>query len=368
MLGHELCAEVLEVGAGVAGVAVGDRVVVHHHAPCGECRRCRRGHETLCDQFKATRLYPGGFAERVRVPADLVGELLPVARARPRARDVRRAARVRAARLRALRPAGRRQPARRRVRGRAGCSRSRRRTRAPSRRSGCASRGPSASSARSRSAPSATATSSSTSRSCARRSPRRSRTASPPSRPAARCASTRRPTRARPLDLDGHALYVREVDVCASYSAGPADMRAALELIATGRVDPAPLITHRLAARGDRPRARARPHAARRSRRSCCRTSDARGDPARPGRPARRGRRRAGRRGARAGRGGDRLRHRREDAAPRPPRPRPLPEPLRPRDRRRAPRHRRARARRRLGRRAARARRAAPGGRRSAAR
>ena len=30
------------------------------------------------------------------------------------------------------------------------------------------------------------------------------------------------------LGLDGHALYVGEVDVCASYSAGPADMRAAL--------------------------------------------------------------------------------------------------------------------------------------------
>jgi L-iditol 2-dehydrogenase len=48
------------------------------------------------------------------------------------------------------------------------------------------------------------------------------------------------------LDLDGHALYVGEIDVCASYSAGPRDMRAALALIASGRVDPAALITHRL--------------------------------------------------------------------------------------------------------------------------
>jgi L-iditol 2-dehydrogenase len=59
-------------------VAVGDRVAIHHHAPCGECRRCRRGHETLCERFRATGLDPGGFAERVRVPAELVAELLPL--------------------------------------------------------------------------------------------------------------------------------------------------------------------------------------------------------------------------------------------------------------------------------------------------
>jgi L-iditol 2-dehydrogenase len=34
--------------------------------------------------------------------------------------------------------------------------------------------------------------------------------------------------------------------VCASYSAGPADMRAALGLIAGGQVDPLPFVTHRV--------------------------------------------------------------------------------------------------------------------------
>src|SRR4051812_29832657 len=76
VLGHEPAGEVVEVGAGVAGVRPGDRVAIHHHAPCGECRRCRRGHETLCERFRATRLDPGGFAEYVRVQAELVGELL----------------------------------------------------------------------------------------------------------------------------------------------------------------------------------------------------------------------------------------------------------------------------------------------------
>ena len=48
------------------------------------------------------------------------------------------------------------------------------------------------------------------------------------------------------LPLDGFALYREEIDVRASYSAGPGDMVAALALIADGTIDPAPLVTHRL--------------------------------------------------------------------------------------------------------------------------
>jgi L-iditol 2-dehydrogenase len=78
VLGHEPAGEVVEVGEGVTSVGVGDRVAIHHHAPCGTCRRCRSGHETLCAQFRDTRLDPGGFAEYVRIEARLVGELLPL--------------------------------------------------------------------------------------------------------------------------------------------------------------------------------------------------------------------------------------------------------------------------------------------------
>jgi L-iditol 2-dehydrogenase len=78
VLGHEPVGEVVEVGADVSGVAVGDAVALHHHAACGACRVCASGHETLCRQYRSTALDPGGYAEYVRVSPQLVGELLPL--------------------------------------------------------------------------------------------------------------------------------------------------------------------------------------------------------------------------------------------------------------------------------------------------
>ena len=78
ILGHEPVGEVVEVGAGVERVAPGDVVAIHHHSACGSCRVCAAGHETLCPQFRSTRLDPGGFAEYVRVQPELVRELLPL--------------------------------------------------------------------------------------------------------------------------------------------------------------------------------------------------------------------------------------------------------------------------------------------------
>jgi L-iditol 2-dehydrogenase len=69
VLGHEIAAEVVEVGAGVDRAKVGDRVFVSHHVPCGTCRYCSAGHETVCDTLRTTNFDPGGFAEFVRVPA-----------------------------------------------------------------------------------------------------------------------------------------------------------------------------------------------------------------------------------------------------------------------------------------------------------
>jgi threonine dehydrogenase-like Zn-dependent dehydrogenase len=49
------------------------------------------------------------------------------------------------------------------------------------------------------------------------------------------------------LPVDGTSLFMRELSVTASYSAGPGDMRGALQLIADGCIDTETLITHRLA-------------------------------------------------------------------------------------------------------------------------
>lgn len=69
VLGHEPVGEVVAVGVGVDVVAPGDRVFVHHHAPCMTCGECRRRLWSSCATWRASRLDPGGFAEYVRVPA-----------------------------------------------------------------------------------------------------------------------------------------------------------------------------------------------------------------------------------------------------------------------------------------------------------
>jgi len=69
VLGHEVAGEVVEVGAGLAGFAAGDRIVTTHHVPCNACRYCLAGHHSVCDLLRTTHFDPGGFAEFVRLPA-----------------------------------------------------------------------------------------------------------------------------------------------------------------------------------------------------------------------------------------------------------------------------------------------------------
>ncbi|MDQ6779569.1 MAG: alcohol dehydrogenase catalytic domain-containing protein [Candidatus Eremiobacteraeota bacterium] len=68
VLGHEPVGRVVAVGEHAA-FALGERVFIHHHAPCQECARCRRGDYVQCDSWRASRLSPGGLSQYATVPA-----------------------------------------------------------------------------------------------------------------------------------------------------------------------------------------------------------------------------------------------------------------------------------------------------------
>jgi L-iditol 2-dehydrogenase len=71
VLGHEPVGRVIALGEEAPdGIELDQRVFAHHHVPCLDCDVCRRGHETRCGLFRSTDLVPGGFAEAFVVPAE----------------------------------------------------------------------------------------------------------------------------------------------------------------------------------------------------------------------------------------------------------------------------------------------------------
>lgn len=70
VLCHEICGEVVELGAGAKGVKAGDRVVVETSVGCGICVKCRTGNKHLCPEAGEIGFPPfdGGYAEYVAVP------------------------------------------------------------------------------------------------------------------------------------------------------------------------------------------------------------------------------------------------------------------------------------------------------------
>lgn len=85
VLGHEACATVVEIGAQVRELSVGQRVIPLWNTPCGVCHFCARGEAHLCEQGASraaepyaidrhgTPIYPGlsvgSFAEQTVLPA-----------------------------------------------------------------------------------------------------------------------------------------------------------------------------------------------------------------------------------------------------------------------------------------------------------
>ena len=73
IFGHEMAGTIVEAGEGVTRYEVGERVVVHHHVPCGDCYYCRKQTPTQCELYKKVGVTAGfepsggGFAEYIRV-------------------------------------------------------------------------------------------------------------------------------------------------------------------------------------------------------------------------------------------------------------------------------------------------------------
>ena len=68
VLGHEITGKIVEIGENIKNFKKGDRVFVSHHIPCNECHYCLDGQHTVCKTLHNTNFDPGGFAEYIRVP------------------------------------------------------------------------------------------------------------------------------------------------------------------------------------------------------------------------------------------------------------------------------------------------------------
>jgi L-iditol 2-dehydrogenase len=246
VLGHELVGTITALGVDASAPPPGTRVAIHHHTPCGECRRCRRGHETLCERFRATRLDPGGFAERVRISPELTAELLElpdgldptagtfieplacVLRAQDRAglapgdallvvgAGVNGLLQIAAAHARGVEAVWVREPRAARLE--------------LAERWGAEHHGNELVDVAIVCTP----------------KPDAIAAAADALAPGGTLCLYAPPAPGAPVPVDGSELFLRELAVTASYSAGPGDMRTALELIADRRVDPTPLVSHRL--------------------------------------------------------------------------------------------------------------------------
>jgi L-iditol 2-dehydrogenase len=76
LFGHEGAGRIVELGAGVTGWKVGDRVVANNSAPCMNCFFCQRQEYSLCPNLTWNN---GTFAEYLKIPAAIVQHnLLPI--------------------------------------------------------------------------------------------------------------------------------------------------------------------------------------------------------------------------------------------------------------------------------------------------
>lgn len=81
VMGHEAAGEISAVGEGVTGFQPGDRVTFDSTVYCGECTFCRRGEVNLCDRRQVIGVScsefrrEGAFAEYIVVPQRILYQL-----------------------------------------------------------------------------------------------------------------------------------------------------------------------------------------------------------------------------------------------------------------------------------------------------
>jgi NAD+-dependent secondary alcohol dehydrogenase Adh1 len=75
-IGHENAGTVVDVGAAVGNVAVGDKVILHPLVTCGLCRACRAGDDVHCEDSRFPGIdSDGGMADLLRTGARSVVRL-----------------------------------------------------------------------------------------------------------------------------------------------------------------------------------------------------------------------------------------------------------------------------------------------------
>ena len=68
--GHEICGEIVEIGASRKDFGAGERISMAPAIGCGACYPCSRGFTNLCDNLQTIGFqFNGGFAEYMEVPS-----------------------------------------------------------------------------------------------------------------------------------------------------------------------------------------------------------------------------------------------------------------------------------------------------------